>query len=208
MSLSSRDLKTPEDVVTWTEYLDQNWPARKQVVHHIAAQVKTLPFLELRILELAPGAGVLAEGLLTSIPGLTYVGVDLRSLMLTAAWERLKPFSDQVTLIQADLNEDAWLDWVTGPFHAVVTMQSLHDLGGEAEVDRVYALAKALLVPGGMFLNADLVVSPDEELPDNPGRRSIPRHLELLQAHGYERTTCLFELADFGCCIAYKPDAD
>jgi len=35
-------------------------------------------------------------------------------------------------------------------------MQSLHDLGDETAVDRIYRLAHKVLTRGGMFLNADL----------------------------------------------------
>jgi hypothetical protein len=51
-------------------------------------------------------------------------------------------------------------------------------------------------------VNADLVVAPGEELPDNPGRRSIGRHLELLQAHGYSTVACTLAAGGFGVLVA------
>jgi hypothetical protein len=109
-----------------------------------------------------------------------------------------------VRLIQADLNADGWLAQVSSPAHAVVSMQSLHDLGGEAQVNRIYNLARQLLVPGGLFLNADLITLSGRDLPNNPGRRSISRHLLLLRAQDYERVACTLKRGRFGCCVGYK----
>jgi hypothetical protein len=79
----------------------------------------------------------------------------------------------------------------------------LHDVGDDAAISRVYGLAKTLLLPGGFFLNADLVVAAGEELPQNPGRRSIARHLELLHAHGYQEPRCTLALGGFGTVIGW-----
>ncbi|MCP4360348.1 MAG: hypothetical protein GY796_20260, partial [Chloroflexi bacterium] len=87
----------------------------------------------------------------------------------------------------------------------IVSMQSLHDLGDEAAVNRIYGLAKSLLVPGGLFLNADLIVPPQQDKPGNPGRRSISRHLELLQAQDYRQVTCTLARGEFGCFVAFAP---
>jgi hypothetical protein len=121
------------------------------------------------------------------------------------AQERLEPFKGRSRLIRVDLNRDEWLAQVSNNNQAIISMQSLHDLGGEPEVDRIYGLAQTLLVPGGLFLNADLVTPPGQDKPDNPGRRSIPRHLELLKAHGYERVACTLALGDFACMIGFAP---
>lgn len=125
--------------------------------------------------------------------------------MLAFARDQLAPFGSRATLIQANLNQDEWLSRLPSQVHAVVSLQSLHDLGGEAEVSRIYRLAKNLLVPGGLLLNADLVVPPGSDDPEQPGRRSIPRHLELLRAHGYERGACTIQRRGLGCVVAFTP---
>ena len=83
-------------------------------------------------------------------------------------------------------------------------MQSIHDLGGEAEVSRIYGLAHQLLKSGGIFINADLIVQPGEVLPNNPGRCSIPKHLELLTNHGYTNLDCVLEDGGFACVVGRK----
>ena len=58
-------------------------------------------------------------------------------------------------------------------------------------------------MPGGLFLNADLVVPSGVERADNPGRRSIERHLELLQAHQYQRVSATLDVGEFGVVVGY-----
>ncbi len=187
----------------WAEHLNLRWPERRTVVQHIKEQINALPFSSPQVVELCAGHGVLAEALLTWLPHIRYIGFDSSALLLNVAQDRLIPFGNRAQLIGADLNTNDWLRHLDGDIQAIVSMQSLHDLGGEVEVNRIYRLAKERLVPGGLFLNADLVVSPGQDKPNIPGRRSIPRHLELLRSHGYERVTCTLEQGEFGCCVAF-----
>lgn len=203
--ISFRNIKTTEDAAQWAKRLDSEWPERKTVIDHICQKVNALPFSMPRVLELCPGHGALASVLLTTQSDVQYVGIDSSSVLTLVATDVLSPFDDRASLIEADLNADTWLNLMQQPFHAIVSMQSLHDLGDEAAVNRVYQLSKDLLVPGGLFLNADLIVPIGEDKPNNPGRRSIPRHLELLQSHGYERVVCSLEVGEFGCCVGYRP---
>jgi hypothetical protein len=192
-------------VAQWLAGLKENWPQREEVMAHIARQIEALPFPQPQVVELATGPGLLAEFLLAKLPQISYTGLDFSELLLTVAQERLEPFKGRSRLIRVDLNRDEWLAQVSNNNQAIISMQSLHDLGGEPEVDRIYGLAQTLLVPGGLFLNADLVTPPGQDKPDNPGRRSIPRHLELLKAHGYERVACTLALGDFACMIGFAP---
>jgi SAM-dependent methyltransferase len=172
---------------------------------HIRTQIERLPFSAPHVVELGAGPGHLAELLLTALAQLTYTGLDNSELLLNYARERLIPYNGRAHLIQTDLNADDWPKLLPGPVHAIFSMQSLHDLGGEAQVNRIYVLARSLLAPGGLFLNADLVVPPGRDKPDNPGRRSIPRHLELLRSHAYERVSCTLERGEFGCVVGFAP---
>jgi cyclopropane fatty-acyl-phospholipid synthase-like methyltransferase len=203
---SFRNLQTADDVASYTEGLAERWPARATVIDHIVDQVQTLAADPLHVLELAPGAGVLAERLLQTFPQLRYVGIDSSIPMLAYVRQRLDPFGERAAILDHDLNGESWQGHLAeygeeGRFHAVVSLQSIHDLGGELQVERIYTLVRTLLLPGGFFLNADLIVQPGEELPDNPGRRSIVRHLELLQAAGYGEVSCTLETGGFGVVI-------
>ncbi|MCQ3972489.1 MAG: hypothetical protein DPW09_03465 [Anaerolineae bacterium] len=203
--LTFRDLRTQEDVAEWTAGLLTRYPERGEVMKHIVAQLKALPFPAPQVVELGPGPGLLAEVLLRELPEMSYVGFDSSELLLTFARTKLAPFSRRANLIQVDLNADDWLNYLPGEIHAVISLQSLHDLGNESNVNRVYGLARRLLVPGGLLLNADFVVPPGQDDPEQPGRRSIPRHLKLLQVQGFERVACTLEIGQFGCLVGFVP---
>jgi SAM-dependent methyltransferase len=155
--------------------------------------------------ELGPGPGLLAELLLAELPHMSYIGLDSSELLLAYARNRLAPFGPHARLIQADLNAEGWLAQLPDQIHAIISLQAMHDLGDESQINRVYGLARRLLVPGGLLLNADFVVPPDQADPERPGRLNIPRHLELLQAHGFERISCTLEHGEFGCCVGFAP---
>jgi SAM-dependent methyltransferase len=206
--LTFQNLKTPEDIVQWTAQLNRNRPERAEIIRHIIDQVAALPFPAAQVVELGCGSGQLAEALLVALPQVHYTGVDDSKLLVTYTRERLALFGSRATLIQADLNEAAGFERLPEQLHAIISMQSLHDLGGEAEVDRIYGLSQGRLVSGGLFLNADLIVPPGEDKPDNPGRRSIPRHLELLRRYGYQNVACTLERGEFGCFVGFALSLD
>jgi len=205
--LSFRNLKTDQDIEKWLQQLNNDWPERVTIVEHITQQIQHWQQVNLTqasaltVLELCPGAGQLAVALWQALPQMTYLGIDGSSLLVHYARQQPNPLADRAKFVVANLNQDDWLEQLPPTIHAIVSMQSLHDLGGESEVDRIYWLAKSLLVPGGLFLNADLIVSPGEDLPNNPGRRSIPRHLALLQSHSYEQVACSLQVGGFGCVV-------
>jgi trans-aconitate methyltransferase len=204
--LTFRDLRTQEDVAEWTAGLLTRSPERSELMQHIEAQLKALPFPTPQVVELGPGPGLLAEMLLRDLPEMSYTGLDSSELLLIFAQTKLAPFGQRASLIRADLNTDDWLEHLPVEIHAIISLQALHDLGDENHIHRMYGLARQLLVPGGLLLNADFVVPPGQDNPEQPGRRSISRHLELLQAQGFERVACTLEIGQFGCLVGFVPD--
>jgi SAM-dependent methyltransferase len=203
-----RQYDTSAAVESYVQRLSREWPERTEIAHHITQQIANLAIPQAAVLELCCGPGWLAQTLLTTLPTIDYIGVDISPPFLAFAQAHLALHAARVALVEADLNEAAWPalfaeQGVGGRFHAIVSLQSLHDVGDDAAISRVYGLAKTLLLPGGFFLNADLVVAAGEELPQNPGRRSIARHLELLHAHGYQEPRCTLALGGFGTVIGW-----
>ncbi len=202
-----KDIKTAADVPAWEDELNGNRPQRRDVVAHILQQVGALSVDPRHVLELCPGPGMLAEVLLMALPQLMYTGIDFSPPILEYARTRLAPFANRAQLMSANLNEDSWLTQLPETPHAIVSMQSLHDLGGEVEVNRIYRVCKELLPRGGLFLNADLLTPIGQPMVGNPGRLSIPRHLELLASHGYANVACTLEIGDFGCFVGYNNES-
>jgi len=223
-----RQYDSPEVIDAYLQRLEAGWPERKEIAAHITEQiVKQVEKEEqaaLTILELCCGPGQLAKTLLQRLPTVQYTGIDLSPSFLTFAEQQLKSNSARVTLVEADLNDAEWPnalvpipqehqdnsvnDCITDSgsiyFDAIVSMQSLHDVGDEAVIARIYRQAKEHLLPGGFLLNADLVVPVGEELPKNPGRRSIPRHLELLTEAGYAEPRCTLARGNFGAVLGWN----
>lgn len=202
-----RQYDTAEAVVAYRQRLETQWPERAAIVQHIADAIMALPQPQPQVLELCCGPGRLAEALLAAIPNLHYTGVDLSPPFLNFARQQLTPYP-QVKLLEVDLSDDTWPQLITSAqhksFHAIVSMQSLHDVGDEAAVSRVYRMAHDLLWPDGFFLNADLVIAEGEVLPNNPGRRPLARHLALLRDHGYHNVACTLARGSFGCVIGWR----
>lgn len=212
--MSFRNVDSAAAAIEYVQRLDSKWPARRKIMDEIATQVKRLQDTQearnasrsIRLVELCCGAGNLAAHLLSRLPQLTYLGFDQSEPLLEAAAQRLASYPN-ASLIRADLNETSWIDLIPeehAPVDALVSMQSLHDLGGETEVSRIYTTARDLLRPGGLFVNADLIVEPGEELANNPGRLTVDQHLALLREAGYPTTQCILENGGFGCIAAVR----
>ncbi|NKB66979.1 MAG: methyltransferase domain-containing protein [Candidatus Latescibacteria bacterium] len=189
--------RDPAGLDEWLAGLDQRWPARAQVIDHLVEQVRALNPTDPKVVELAAGAGNLGAALLEALPQASYTAVDFSAPLLERAQARLNTYQ-QVQLVQADLNEDEWLKKITAPVDAVLSLQALHDLGDEPQVERIYRLAHGLLRPGGLLINADLLHNPEDP---RPGRLSTERHLELMRHHGYGDASCTLATGGFGCCV-------
>lgn len=208
-----RQFQNLEEVAEYAQGLDERWPEREAVAGHISGQLAGLssrfsaqvsaPFLQ--VVELCTGPGRLAARLLADHSHLFLTGFDISGPALAFARARLAPYRGRFRLIQADLNQDGWLDQLPPVVHAVVSMQSLHDLGDECCVDRIYGLARRILTPGGLFINADLLAASPPD-PKNPGRLSVQRHLALLRQHGFAPVACTLQTGGFGCFVASVPE--
>lgn len=99
------------------------------------------------VLELGPGYGAITRPLAERVPRLTAVELD-RALAarLTAA------VGGRVHVVEADARE---LPFPDGRFSAVLCFTMLHHLPSPAAQDRVFAEARRVLRPGGVFAGAD-----------------------------------------------------
>ena len=144
-----------------------------------------------RIVELGIGPGYLAAHLLDALPAIRYQAVDFSRPMLDIAARRLRPHADRVAFTRADLLADAWWQDLGGPTDAVVSTWALHDLGGRAQVEQVYAGCARAVGGRGLLLNGDFI-KPDGAVQEyEPGRFDIATHLDLLRRAGFDEVECL-----------------
>ena len=203
--VSFQSVQNDDDVLAYLAQINRNHPNRGEVIRHIEAQVAGLPDESPHVVELCHGPGMLAKHLLRHLPPIHYTGFDYSEAFVQFTQRRLDSFADRATVIRANLNAEAWLAQLSTPVDAIVSLQSLHDLGGEAEVSRIYRLARTRLAPGGLFLNADLIAPEGETVANNPGRLSLSRHIELLREYNFQRVECTLQIEDFGCVVGFAP---
>ncbi|MCC6454029.1 MAG: class I SAM-dependent methyltransferase [Caldilineaceae bacterium] len=198
--MAFRTFADTDEAAAYAASLDERWPDRAALKAHLSSRLGVGPTAH--IVEFCAGAGALAAQLFADHPHITYTGIDITAPLLNLARTRLASHARQITWLEADLNEDGWLNQLATPVHAFMSLQSLHDLGDESAVARIFGLAAQHLAPQGQFIYADmLAVEPPEEN-INPGRLRAERHLELLQAAGFASAICTWKIGPFGCFYA------
>jgi trans-aconitate methyltransferase len=128
-----------------------------------------------RILDLACGTGDVARRALDRFPDGQVVGLDADPLLLAIASGSLGDAGGRARWVRADLRDRSWPSALEAPgdFDLVVTSTALHWLPTSALV-AVYHAAHALLAPGGLIANAD-VIPPD-------GGQKLARAADVLRA--------------------------
>lgn len=147
------DLREVTDAAAWVVAADVKRPWRVEVRSHIAALCGTLPG-PLRVLELGPGPGLLAEAILCACAVERYTLLDFSAPMLEMSRDRLAGFA-AVELVQGDFTRPDWAAALAPPFDAVVTMQAAHEVRHKRHLPRLYAQVHAVLRPGGLLIVAD-----------------------------------------------------
>lgn len=201
----AREFKNDEEIVVWADSLDERWPERCEHRAHIVEQLNGIGFACLSVVELCSGDGRLAREILSTLPDAHYVGLDASESLLEYASE----LSQQaVTCIYADLREDHWVGLLRSDFDAVITLQSMHDVGGPDEIASIYASSLGLLKPGGSLLVTDFMVPEGEVTEKQPGRLPISWHLRTLFKIGFAEAHCSLETGMLSCCIGRKSAPD
>lgn len=201
------DWSDPERV---SEYLQREIPCR-DVAEELL--LEALPARIERFLDLGTGDGRLIELVCARHPGAQAVGLDSSRPMLERAAER---FADQPLI---ELREHDLTASLTNPtsLDAVVSALAIHHL----EDDRkraLFAEVRALLSPGGVFVNLDLVASPTPELharfrsaigrvEDDPSDRlaDLCEQLHWLREAGFEAVDCRFKWLELALFVAVRP---
>lgn len=196
------------------EGLAGRMPERGQVIPHLCDQIGEWAqqnlgsqSAEFSIVELCAGGGQLADPLLQRFPAARYVGFDFLAHGIAYAQEKLARFDDRVTLIQADLNDDGWLDQLPPVVHIWTSLQSLHDLGDAAAVSRIYSMTYQPLADGGWWVLADLLADSLQAGQTDPGRLTVEEHLTRFEQAGYRSVLCTLKTPSFGCFRAEKSPA-
>jgi tRNA (cmo5U34)-methyltransferase len=191
------------------EYLSREIPHRQTAE---ALLLEALPPRVERFLDLGSGDGRMLALVKTRHPSATAIGLDTSEPMLARAVARFG--SDPlVELRQHDLRNSLP---ASGPFDAVVSGLAIHHLEDERKRE-LFAEIHALLAPGGVFADLDLVRSASGRLherfrceigrtEDDPSDRlaDLSAQMDWLRAAGFGEVDCHFKWLELALLVAPK----
>lgn len=206
MGRASGDWSDPARVA---EYLSREIPHRGTAEEMLLA---ALPPRVERFLDLGTGDGRLVELVRARHPGTRAVGVDASKPMLARAAER---FAAE-PLVEFHRHELATPLAVEGPFDAVVSGLAIHHLEDERKRE-LFGEIQALLTPGGVFANLDLVRAASPQLherfrreigreEEDPSDRlaGLSEQLRWLRDAGFSEVDCHFKWLQLALLVAVR----
>jgi SAM-dependent methyltransferase len=167
------------DARSWQESWDRQQEAyMPDREHRFAAMLDAVEAVAegpVRLLDLAGGTGSISLRALARLPDAQATVLDLDPVTLAVARASL---AGRATVVSADLNDPGWVEALPHrEYDAVLTATALHWIE-ETRLTALYAEIRAVLRPGGIFVNADHM--PDDGLPGLTERLSqwAGRHRE------------------------------
>ena len=150
-------------VKTYDADMELMHPNRSKMLQ-IALEV--LPFPKtaaLRTIDLGMGTGYFTERFLNNFPNSRVLGIDGAQAMIELAKARLTSLASRVQFVIGDFRKLQELAPDAGTIDVVFSAYALHHLS-RPDKETVLRQVVELLVPGGWFVNADLIVSDSPEL--------------------------------------------
>jgi tRNA (cmo5U34)-methyltransferase len=150
-------------VKTYDADMELMHPNRSKMVQ-IAIEV--LPFprtAALRAIDLGIGTGYFTKQFLNHFPNSTVLGIDGAQAMVELAKARLRSLASRVQFVIGDFRHLRQLAPDPGTADVVFSAYALHHLS-RPDKEKVLREVVELLVPGGWFVNADLIVADSPEL--------------------------------------------
>jgi tRNA (cmo5U34)-methyltransferase len=152
MSDTSTESWSISDSEMFVKYGQACVPRRPEQISTVCDLLGELPVGH--VLDLCCGEGLLSQEYLRRTPEGRVTLLDGSAEMLRAAADRLAPFGDRWSQVQADIADRDWR--VAGRYGGVMTSLAVHHLDAAGK-QQLYRDLHDLLPPGGVFVMADLV---------------------------------------------------
>lgn len=155
-------------------------------------------------LDLGCGDGILAAAILGTYPASCGMLVDFSVPMLGQAREQLKDYGNQLTFLDLDYGDPAWINSVKSgrPFDAIVSGLSIHHQP-DTRKRVIYQEIFSLLKPGGWFINNEHIAPASQMVTDLFNNHVIDGYYAIEKRNGGMRTR--EEMADV---FMKRPDKD
>jgi len=141
----------PTDTDLFTTYGDAFVPRRREQIATVTDLLADLP--SPHVLDLCCGEGLLSEEYLSRTGVGRVTLLDGSSEMLDKAAARLARFAGRWDRVDADIHDR---EWRRGAYGGVMTSLAVHHLDGPGK-RALYRDLRDVLVPGGVFVMADLI---------------------------------------------------
>jgi tRNA (cmo5U34)-methyltransferase len=157
-----------------------------------------------KFMDLGCGDGILGAAILGEYPSSRGVLIDFSEPMLEQARAQLKEYSSQLTFMNLDYGNPAWVNNIRtqGLFDAVVSGYSIHHQP-DARKRPIYEEIFSLLKPGGWFINIEHIAAESQLAVDLFNRHIIEARYAIEKKNGGRKTKQ--EIADI---FMNRPDKD
>jgi SAM-dependent methyltransferase len=221
--------RDPARVREYVARMDRHAAERREQLTLLARLIPFPTDTPLEVLDLGAGYGAVAAAVLDTFPLATAVLLDVSEEMIRLGGERMAPYAGRYRYVHGDFADGVLPAEVEGPFHAVVSSLAIHHLPPEGK-QSLYRDIAARLVPGGCFLNLDIVAAPDPtltelytriEAQERAARGEAPRpdtgtshhselqpldeHLAWLRAAGLVHVDCFWKRLGTALFGGYRP---
>src|SRR5437899_342119 len=118
---------------TFIDLADILVPGRAEQTATLLHLIPAQPDEAFTIVELASGAGILAQAILEKFPACHYIALDPSPTMREQIRHTLTPFSNRLEIGSFELSESAWRTALPTPLRCIVSSLSVHHLSDEGK---------------------------------------------------------------------------
>jgi SAM-dependent methyltransferase len=181
----------------WIKRDESRDDERRPRIQEMIAMAKLPHEAALNVLDVGAGYGFVTEEILRAFPKARVTLQDYSELMLACARENLAKSAGQLSFVEADLTDPAWIERVGGPFDLIASAIAIHNLRKLELIAACYRGIASLLKSGAPFLDYDLFAISG----------GIETHIGMMQKAGMTRVSRAWDDGHAAVVIAHGKHA-